>query len=278
MCSDRVTVIIVTHNSAAVIGNALDSIPSDCAVICVDNASNDQTHEGLSRYPLRIVKNSENLGFGRACNCAAEMATTEFVLFLNPDAILQSDTIEIHINAADHYADAAVFSPRIENSDGKLQFRETSRIERWKRRAPRHRSVPPVGDCCTGFADGSVLFARRDFFVDFGGFDTNIFLYHEDDDLSYRLQAAKAPMIYVHGARARHLVSSSSTSSVSVLIRRGREKVTSEYYVRAKFGVPVYPIFDGLKQIPSILWYLLTLRWRQLAGAVGRLFGIIRRP
>ena len=273
MSGNRVNVVTVTYNSAAVVADALASVPRDYPVICVDNDSDDNTLEIVSRYHVRLIRN-ENSGFGRACNLAAEMADAEFLLFLNPDATIEPNTVDKLIEAAERYPDAGFFAPRIENSCGELQFREFTRIERWQKPRRNIRSVVPVGDCCTGFTDGSVFFVRRAFFREIGGFDPNIFLYYEDDDISYRLRNTRAPMIYVHAARARHRISTSSPSSVQGLMRRAREKVISEYYVRDKYGRPPYPVVDALRQFPNIIWHCATLNMRGVVSAVGKLAGI----
>ena len=274
VAESRVTVILVSHDSERVIAEALDSIPSSqCTIICVDNDSTDRTREIVSRYPARLVGN-DNIGFGAACNLGAGMAETEFLLFLNPDARLASDAVDRLVEAADRYADACAFSPRIEDDNGGLQFREASRIERW--REPRRSSQPiaPIGDCCTGFVEGSILFVRREFFLSLGGFDPNIFLYYEDDDLSFRMRKCKAPMIHVNAARARHMVSTSSIPNRSILMRRAQARKISEYYVKAKYGKRSYRLLDGLRHLVSAAWYGLTLNRARFTIAAGRLKGI----
>src|SRR5689334_10387363 len=55
-------------------------------VIVIDNASSDDTPRALSRRDdLRYHRNSENLGFAKASNQGAAMATGRFLLFLNND-------------------------------------------------------------------------------------------------------------------------------------------------------------------------------------------------
>ena len=69
-----VTVVVVTYNSAGVVANALESLPPESRVICVDNGSSDDTLSVLTRYPVEIVRNRENIGYGRACNQGAALA------------------------------------------------------------------------------------------------------------------------------------------------------------------------------------------------------------
>ena len=268
-----VTAILVVYDSEEVVSEALEALPPGCKVICVDNGSRDRSREVLARYDVEVIA-SENIGFARACNLAAKAATTEYLLFLNPDVVLAPGSLNALLEASDCYPEAAVFCPRIVGADGQTMFRDYSRIERWKQGSGIWSGPPPVGDCCTHFFDGSVFLMKRDFFISSCGFDPNIFLYFEDDDFSYRLQSRKAPIIYVHGSKALHYVSSSSAPSIHNIVLRNREKKRSEYYVRMKYNVRAMPVTDAVAQFVKILWYGLTFNSRQMFSAAGRLIGI----
>jgi GT2 family glycosyltransferase len=268
-----VTVIIVSHDSEAVIAGALDSLPGECPVICVDNDSRDRTREIVARYPVRLFRRS-NIGFGRACNLGAEEAATEFLLFVNPDVRLAANAVDRLIDAARCYGGDAVFAPLVEDTAGQIQFREVSRIERWREPGRAARAVP-VGDCCTGFIDGSVFLVRRESFLRLGGFDPSIFLYYEDDDLSWRLRLEKIPMIHVNAARATHILSSSSPATAANLMFRAKARKISEYYVKAKYDRRTRPLLDGLHQVVNTLWYGASFNRPRLYAAIGRLSGIL---
>ena len=251
----------------------LDSISREYPVICIDNGSRDRTREIISRYRVNLVRN-DNVGYGRACNLGAKKTETELLLFLNPDVLLEADTVDRLLDAATRYSNAAIYSPRIEDGLGRLQFRERTRIEQWRAPSRTSRWAAPVGDCCSGFADGSVFLVRSAVFRQCGGFDPNIFLYHEDDDLSYRLQAKGYPLIHVHAARARHYITTSSPSTAGNFMRRGHARKASEYYIRTKYGLPASRLFDGLAQLAGTLWYGLTLNKRSMWSSLGKLKGV----
>ena len=90
-----VTIIIPTYNSLSLLRGCLDSLrdldyPRDSLqIVVVDNASTDGTAEILRlRYPhVRISAQDENMGFAPACNRGAALADTEYIAFLNDDAI-----------------------------------------------------------------------------------------------------------------------------------------------------------------------------------------------
>ena len=95
----RLSIIIVTWNSRSDIEACLRSLgplPPDCELWVVDNASTDGTVELLrSDFPyVRLVANSENVGFSRANNQALNLAGGKFILLLNPDTELSFAAIE----------------------------------------------------------------------------------------------------------------------------------------------------------------------------------------
>lgn len=234
--SAAVTVVFVTYNSGAVIARAVASVPADCAVVIVDNASPEGTpwRADLSRS-VDIVEMPGNAGFGTACNAGARRAATPYVLFLNPDAELAPDTVDRLVAVARAYGDPAILMPAIVGENGRLMRKEGSILEA----APRSARLSPeeiAGDYCTRFVHGAAFMMARDAFFALGGFDEAIFLYHEDDDLSLRALAQRIPIIVVTGAQVTHAGGRSSAPSFAQTFRINRAKMHSELYVLEKYG------------------------------------------
>jgi GT2 family glycosyltransferase len=88
------SVVIVTYNNAADIEQCLLALKRgvrglEHEVIVVDNASTDDTvTRVLTIEGVRLYRSVTNLGFAAADNAGAELATCEYLLLLNPDAIL----------------------------------------------------------------------------------------------------------------------------------------------------------------------------------------------
>ncbi|MBK5290164.1 MAG: glycosyltransferase family 2 protein [Acidobacteriia bacterium] len=85
-------IVIVTHNSAGFIEPCLEAaLQRSSQVVVVDNASSDQTCQIVRRFShVRLLANAHNAGFAAAVNQGFARLSCEFVLVLNPDAILQS--------------------------------------------------------------------------------------------------------------------------------------------------------------------------------------------
>jgi N-acetylglucosaminyl-diphospho-decaprenol L-rhamnosyltransferase len=84
-------IIIVTYNSAAVIGSCLEAaLASRAEVLVVDNASADGTVAEAARRGARVIANPSNLGFAAAVNQGFAILNCPYILLLNPDAIFNT--------------------------------------------------------------------------------------------------------------------------------------------------------------------------------------------
>jgi N-acetylglucosaminyl-diphospho-decaprenol L-rhamnosyltransferase len=236
----RVTVVSVCYNSMAVLPLMLASVPEGTRVVIVDNSPEadpalTQLAEGRG---AQLVLNRENLGFGVACNIGAAGAETEFLLFLNPDAALAPDALG-HLTAAmDRYPKASAANPRIAEADGSPYFKRRSVL------IPRREWLPrgwPAADREVPVLSGAALFVRRSAFEAVGGFDSQIFLYHEDDDLSIRLKRDCGPLMFVRDALATHQGGASTARSPEVAAFKGWHMGRSRVYAMRKHGA-IYPL------------------------------------
>ena len=234
---DQVTVITVSFNSEAVLPSMLSSVPAGMPVVIVDNASKDPAslRQIAEQHAARLVELEQNLGFGVACNAGAALATTDYLLFLNPDAVLRPGATEAFLDAARRHPEASAFNPRITHEDGSLHFKRRSNL------LPRSEWLPRKGLEQEGVLPvlvGSAIFISKQKFDEVGGFDPNIFLYYEDDDLSLRLRRTVGPLFYVPQAEVMHAGGVSSARSVEVATLKGRHLGRSRVYASVKHGVP----------------------------------------
>lgn len=268
-----ISVVIVAFQSRRIIEKAIDSASDADEIICVDNGSSDRLEEMLDGRQVIYVRNDENLGYPRACNRGADIAKSEFVLFMNPDVELTPGAIEAFSNAIRHYPDVDVFVPRTVTGDGTPWNRIISNHENSKDRQASRLGPDVAGDCRVRFVDGGVFLIRRSTFRELGGFDESIFLYFEDDDLSLRLLAAGHEIVYVHDAKAIHRVGMSSQPVSKHLVTKAFHKKRSEIYFNAKYGKQANLDRELLSGVVKIIFYSLTLRPGRTLAAYGRLLG-----
>lgn len=233
MISD-VTIIGISYNSAAVLPGFLAGIPGGVRKIVVDNASTDGSVALAGNAGAEVIRLEHNLGYGVACNTGAEAVRSQFVIFANPDIRFRSGAIEALVAAAEKHPNAA-FNPKI-YSHGKQVYRRRSRLLPHIRRIT---GMAPAKDGLLPVLSGACMFVRRSDWEKIGGFDPAIFLFHEDDDFSLRLQQAGIELRVAADAEIEHGQGESSERSSSTGRIKGEAMGRSLVYVMRKHKIPI---------------------------------------
>jgi N-acetylglucosaminyl-diphospho-decaprenol L-rhamnosyltransferase len=265
----EVTRLLVTYNSADIL--SYSRLPEGTlATVAVDNASRDGTAEQARAIGYRVIEMESNAGYSTAIMAGLQSIQTEFALITNPDLKIEPDDIRKLIAAARAYPDCDVFVPRIFKPDGGEFFRYETRFE------PRVKDRrPPVGDACVPTLSGAALLVRTQPFIANGGFDTKIFLYFEDDELSLRYQRNKWPMIFVGSASAVHVGDASSPPDAAVNRIKNVSFGWSWAYVMALHGIgSTWLSFAGI--LGKFFVYAVSFRGRKLRRQMGVLEGFAR--
>ena len=269
----RTTVVSVCYNSTGILPAMLDSLPPGTPVVLVDNASQDA--DALVRIAdargARLVRNAQNLGFGTGCNRGADRAETEFLLFLNPDACLGDGAIAALEAAAEACPHASAFNPALRDRHGASILRRRSRLDPERRRLEGDPPADAPFEVPTLL--GAAIFLRAATFARVDGFDEDIFLYHEDDDLALRLRAL-GPLMRVPGAVVTHAEGRSSARSPAVAAFKAYHMARSKVFAYAKHGHArpwARTVAEALAGIASPL----VLSPRKRAKAVGFLRGAL---
>ncbi len=193
---------------------------------------------------LKIVEANENLGFGRANNLGFKKATGQYVFFLNSDTIVKEGAIEKLIAYYQEQEKAkkplGLLAAQLENEDGSLQAqggdlpslmtiintmlfvddlpivgKYLPSVQHTGKRF-RESEVEKKTVIKKGWVAGTAFLVRRDLFEEIAGFDPGIFLYGEDQELSYRLTKKGYWHGILTGARVTHLGSASSSSARAI--------------------------------------------------------------
>ncbi len=272
-----VSVVFVSYNSGAVLPRAIASVPEKTQVVVVDNASPMGTAWAeIVERAFDLVPLARNLGFGAACNAGAKAARGDYVLFLNPDAVLEDGAIPALLAAVKRYGDPAIFMPAIMGENGRPMRKEGSILEPVPRKR-RLKADEIAGDYCTRFVHGAAFLMERRAFLAMGGFDEAIFLYHEDDDLALRARAQGIPIIVVTDAKVSHAGGKSSGSSWRQTFRVNRFKKQSERYVRAKYAAPKGSAGELLYLAGGCVLSVLMLDIHRLMIRSGKIAGLFDR-
>jgi GT2 family glycosyltransferase len=215
------TIIIVTYNSentvSKCIKSVIDQVTLDDEIVVVDNASTDSTVGILTPFSedLKLFISDFNFGFSSACNFAVEKSTSPYILFLNPDAIINPGLL---CRARES------FSKGDYELVGFMCRDEIGEIDRNYRRYPgflasfmdyySRNSISRNRDnfnLDTHYLDGSCMFIERSIFLKAGMF-VNYFLYGEDVILCNKIQKIGVKSIYHQDIFYTHLRGASSVT------------------------------------------------------------------
>jgi GT2 family glycosyltransferase len=102
-----VGIIIVNYNAGGFLTDCVTRIVSQVdSIVVVDNDSQDDSVAKLERAlspneNVKIIKQNANLGFSAACNVGIDHASDDFLLFLNPDCLLEHAAVETLVRSFD---------------------------------------------------------------------------------------------------------------------------------------------------------------------------------
>ena len=223
--SADIDVVIVNWNGGDLLRSCLESLAAvedadGVQAIVVDNASTDTSLGRLPALPrpLRLIRNRENHGFGRACNAGAAAGTAPAILFLNPDTRVDRDALRLALAALLSDPQTGIFGARLIDGDGNTQ-RSCARAPSPLGMLGRALALDRIGlvaphflldwdhgdDRAVDQVMGAFLMIRRDLFEALHGFDERFFVYFEDVDLCTRARASGYDVRHMAAATARHV-------------------------------------------------------------------------
>jgi N-acetylglucosaminyl-diphospho-decaprenol L-rhamnosyltransferase len=237
VAASDISAVVVAHDSAQVLPACLAALASQgVAAIVVDNASRDSSASVAEQASARVIRNARNEGYGRAMNIGMRGASSRYCLLLNPDLVLAEGGVKALLDAARRYPEAAMLAPRLIEPDGRFFFQARSLLSPYLRNEAGAPCVPE-GDCCAPFLSGACLLVDRELVLSLGGFDEEIFLFYEDDDLCRRVIEAGRSLVHVHGGVAMHARGGSSTKERGRVFSARWHLAWSAGYVARKFGL-----------------------------------------
>jgi GT2 family glycosyltransferase len=281
----RLSVHIVTYNSAAVIGDCLQALQAqdaDFDVCIVDNASTDGTVEQLRAAGYPVITNPVNLGYSAAHNKALAQTSSEYVLTLNPDVLLQPGYLSAMTQALDSHPSAGSAAGcllRIDRIDAPPHAIDSIGLfmRRNRRQGLLLENAPladtPAQSRAVFGPDGAAAFYRRamldDIAVNGEIFDPDFFMHKEDVDLCWRAQLAGWSSLYIPEARAHHIRTFRPGHRERVNPALRRYAVRNRYLLMLKNEIPAL-FFRDLPWIAlydaAILGYVLLREPASLAA------------
>ncbi len=232
-----VSIIIVTYNGKEVTLKGIESyikaISADklhtYEIIVVDNCSKDGVADAVAKsFPeVKLIRNTDNLGFAKANNVGFTASSGRYILFSNPDIENFENTVPELVSFMDSNKDVGACTPF-------LELVKTGMLD-W----PSHRGFPtPWASFCyyTGLQKlfsssktlsrvfgkyhlldrdmnvthevdsitGAFFFVRREVFEKVGKWDEAYFMYAEDLDLSFQIKKLGFKIMFLPHIKALH--------------------------------------------------------------------------
>jgi len=208
-------------------GSRLES--GEIEIIIVDNASTDGTAEMVNlEFPqVKLLVNSQNLGYTKANNIGINHSRGKYILLLNPDTIVHQGALQALIDCAESHPEAGIIGAKLLNPDGSVQrsarsfpdigaglFRNTFLgrlfpnnpfVRRYLLTDFGYDEVREVD-----WVSGAAMLVRRDLIERIGGLDERFWAYCEDVDLCWRAWQAGYKVLFCPNAVITHKVGRSS--------------------------------------------------------------------
>lgn len=249
----RLSIIILTYNSSFHIENCLKGIFSyyekelnngDFEILLADNESTDNTLSEISAYftkkysrkininsnntfineHIHVIKNGGNLGFAKGMNTAVRHASGEYVLLINPDAIVQDNNIIKMLEYMDTKSDGAVCAGKIVDFNGHTELSSGTfytpisilcfalGIEN-----AIHIRYSPAQAQEVDYVSGGFMLLRKSYFDELNGFDEHFFMYVEDMELCYRIMKKGMKIYFYPYTVLKHVGQGSSNKEFAIL-------------------------------------------------------------
>lgn len=225
----KLSILIVTWNSWNDLQRCLTSIYAtdfdDFEVIVIDNGSSDKTVEFVRRdFPeVNLQCNDKNLGLPPAVNQGMRIATGDFIMLLDVDTELDSQTISRLLQFMREHPEVSLVAPRIYTPEGQIEqsarnlpsaihglFGRQSVLTRLWPNNPFSRRYLMSGKLDTSEpfrveqVSAACMFMRRELFDDAGEWDEGYRCYWIDSDWCARLKELGKVLYCVPDARVVH--------------------------------------------------------------------------
>lgn len=297
-----VSIIILSWNTRKMLADCLDAVERfhgavSIEIIVVDNHSSDDSLAMLrERYPsVRVIANSENVGFARGNNQGVQAACGRYVLLLNSDAFLTEGALPALLAFAEAHPKAGMTGARLVNSDGSFQasFTPIPTLKReffilsglgrllYGSNYPSRGAEVEAGPQRAGYVEGACMLAPREAYLEVGGLDEGYFMYAEDVDLCFAMQRHGWEVWYHPGAVVVHLGGASSKNRKpqrEADLYKSRVRFFRKYYGARQAGALKVMIYfftavkniyhGGLRLVSGGKWGRPVVSIRLLANAL----------
>jgi len=222
----NITFVIVSFRSSHIIEKCIKSINPKIKIIIVENSNNIQVKDYLENKFLnvQVIIAKKNLGYGTGNNLGISKVDTQYAFILNPDAILEKNSLEKFYKAQIFLKDDfTILAPNLFNNYGYF-LNSNKNI---------NKEILEV-DYVKGFA--MLINLKKIHPKDL--FDENFFLFLEEIDLCKRIKQSGGKIFVIQNSKIRHLGKQASENILNIELCRNWHWMWSLFYYNYKhFGI-----------------------------------------
>ena len=234
-----ISIVILNYNAGDLLIDCIDSIQKsnykNYEIIVVDNISKDKSHKKCKeKFPnIKLIENSENLGYCEGNNVGLRVTNGEFVVILNPDTIDHS----MLLSTGNMIQIFGFGYSRAKGDIDKKQYENFEKID---------------------FASGTCIFTSKKIIEEIGLFESFLFAFHDDFELCWRGALIGINSFYVPSAIVYHPIEGYSFKWSPLkfkLLERNRKYCLLTLYSRSTF----YKMIPGLLLVDiAVLFFYLS--------------------
>ena len=273
----QLSVIILNYNVRYFLELCVLSVESalqniDAEIIVVDNNSSDDSCEMIKkRFPnVKLIQNSQNLGFPKGNNIGATQAKGDYICILNPDTVVAEDTFEKVLAFAKKQSDLGIVGVKLIDGTGNFLpeskrgiptpwvaftkitglYKLFPKSDLFNKYYAQHLNENQTGE--VEILVGAFMFLKKELYDEVGGFDEDCFMYSDDIDLSYMILQKGKKNYYFHETAVIHY-KGESTSKDAVYMKRFQEAM--EFFYKKHFRVSF--LFSVFMKIGIVFFSLM---------------------
>ena len=263
-----ISIVILNYNAGNLLIDCVDSIQKSnykkFEIIVVDNISKDKSHRKCKeKFPnIKLIENSENLGYCEGNNVGLRIANGEFVVILNPDTIVDPSWLSELLYAYKKNGDG-IYQPKfLASTDHTMLLSTGNMIQIFgfgysrakgdidKKQYENFEKI--------NFASGTCIFTSKKIIEEIGLFESFLFAFHDDFELCWRGALIGINSFYVPTAIVYHPIEGYSFKWSPLkfkLLERNRKYCLLTLYSRSTF----YKMIPGLLLVDiAVLFFYLS--------------------
>ena len=222
----NITFVIVSFRSSHIIERCIKSINPKIKIIIVENSDNIQVKYYLENKFLnvQVIIAKKNLGYGKGNNLGISKVDTQYAFILNPDVILEENSLEKFQKAQIFLKDDfTILAPNLFNNYG-FFLNNNNNI---------NKEILEVD-----YVKGCAMLINLKKIDPKDLFDENIFLFLEEIDLCKRIKHTGGKIFVIQNSKIQHLGKQASENILNIELCRNWHWMWSLFYYNYKhFGI-----------------------------------------